>query len=809
MGGIHKMENIFRYWGKASKDPNYTHLYHLLPYHCMDVAAVADNWLQLSHVLLKHIALSLDKTESEARAIVLFYVLLHDLGKFDARFQNFREDIRASLQGDQYEVEPEKYSHGSHGYLHFIQAYGHNKAMKAVAGHHGYCDTSIDRDLIDPDADDELIELDQFARKEWIEFCLSWVGLSEVPDVGDIPMLAGLCSVSDWLGSSITQFVDKPGNLDEYYQQVLPVAKQVLVESGICNEIKGSGFEFLFPSYQPRGIQTLLTDLPIKTGLTIVESDTGSGKTEFALAYASMLIEQNLADGVVFGLPTQATANGLFSRIGDAANLLFPDCSVTLAHSKAKYQIPDENGFLHQSSKRAFLGSMSVATVDQILMGVLGIKHQFIRSFGTRKSVLILDEIHSFDAYMYALIEKVLHGQHQSYSSVILLSATLPSSLKRLLLSPYGGKSESSAYPLITHVDIDGHTKEFSVDVKDLVSSKIVGVELWYSENLLPDEQQLSSVIQMAAQGAMIGIICNTVHDAQTLYAQLKMLAVDDSIEIDLFHARYTYEDRARIEKYVLNSYGKTAQREGRILVATQVIEQSLDLDFDIMISQIAPIEFLMQRMGRLWRHDRHGDSLPERIESVKQPVFITLVPVSEDGNWKNHYQGSGFVYRNVRLLYRTQQYLQTHRKLVFPDCYREAIEYTHHEESYANEPPELEALYEQFQLEQSGSAYTAKMYSVLDSKPLSDVDPRCALLTREGEMTATVVLVNEAGELWHGGSYQEQQDRERSTVSIAKKHAKGKADTEFYCIRATVNHDVEYGELGVVIPLNQGHSKP
>ena len=140
--------------------------------------------------------------------------------------------------------------------------------------------------------------------------------------------------------------------------------------------------------------------MPLKAGLTLIESDTGSGKTECALAYASKLIEANLADGVVFGLPTQATANGLFDRIGEAADKLFPDAKVTLAHGKSCYLFSDESGFLYQSSKRAFLGSMSVATIDQILMGVLGIRHQFVRSFGTRKSVLILDEVHSFDAYM-------------------------------------------------------------------------------------------------------------------------------------------------------------------------------------------------------------------------------------------------------------------------------------------------------------------------------------------------------------------------------------------------------------------------
>jgi CRISPR-associated endonuclease/helicase Cas3 len=798
---VTELPSYFRYWGKAKKDPAKEGFdYHLLPYHCLDVAAVADEWLTESRVLLKQIARQINRSVQDTRAILLFYILLHDLGKFDARFQNFVEDIRIKLQGNEFEVEPEKYNHGSHGYLHFIQQYGHNEAMKAVAGHHGFCDTSIDRNLISPDADEELVELDSLARKEWVDFCLTWTGLTAIPDVGEIPMLAGLCSVSDWIGSSITNFTTVITlDLKVYYQQTLPRAKAALIGSGILNELNGAGFNFLFSPYQPRGIQTLLDTLPIKTGITIVESDTGSGKTEFALAYASMLIEHNLADGVVFGLPTQATANGLFNRIGDAARKLFPDSTLTLAHSKSKYLFPDENGFLHQSSKRAFLGSMSVATIDQVLMGVLGVKHQFIRSFGTRKSVLILDEIHSFDAYMYALIEQVLKGQHQAFSSVVLLSATLPLLLKNKLLKPYGGKAKSIEYPLVTHVDLDGFTQEYSINHP--AETRVVKLENWLSEDLLPTPSQQRILLEHAKKNAVVGIICNTVADAQNLFAQLKKQANEQGIEIDLFHARYTYSDRAKMEAKVLATYGKNAPRKGRILVATQVVEQSLDLDFDIMVSQIAPIEFLMQRMGRLWRHDRINTSLFPRSEHIKHPKFITLLPSQPAANWSSHYQGSGYVYRNIRVLYRTEQYIKQRGSLRFPESYRQAIELVHDECIHPDEPSELNELFEKYQIEQDGSAYTAKVFSVLDSKPLSDVDPRCALLTREGEMSATVVLLNNQGELLHGGNYNEQHDRELSTVNIAKKHAKGKQDTDLYCIKAIVGKDINYSELGVVLP--------
>jgi len=816
----------FKYWGKASKEDD---SYHLLPYHCLDVVAVADIWLQQSSVILSQISQQIRQSKEQSKSIVLFFIALHDLGKFDARFQNFKPKLRITLQGDDYEVDDESYSHGSYGNYYFEKEFIESDNMKAVAGHHGFYDESIR--FMEPDTDDEeLIEQDQYARKEWIEFCLDWFNLDEIPQVEEMTMLAGLCSVSDWIGSSITNFTQAPNvDLKQYYKDALPRAEKALKETGLLSPIQDSGFNFLFPKYRPRGIQCLLPDLPLETGLTIVESDTGSGKTEFALAYASELIKQGLADGVVFGLPTQATANGLFERIGEAANKLFPDSTVTLAHSKAKYLIPDENGFLHQSSKRAFLGSMSVATVDQILMGVLGIKHQFVRSFGTRKSILILDEIHSFDAYMYGLIEKVLKGQHQAFSSVILLSATLPINLKTQLLDSYQGEVLSDAYPLVTHVNINGKSSSFETEQKS--EQKKVKSEVWINPKQLPNAEQCQQLIDWAEAGAMVGVICNTVKDAQLIYS---LLIDTTDITIDLFHARYTVADRLRIEEHVLGKYGKKAKRNGGLLVATQVIEQSLDLDFDVLVSQIAPIEFLMQRMGRLWRHTRlpHTPSFPSapignphsKVDSrqktsgmtdmididdlklaprstvIKQPLFITLCPNLKEieENFETGYAGSGFVYKNIRVLYRTQKYLENTSHFSFPDCYREAINHIHYDESYDDEPPELSTITDTFNNVEYGKFIAAKQNSNIYSRPLNDVDPRAALLTRDGELSKAVVLFKPNNCLLHGGSYDEQQDREKSTVSLSNKLTKGKKDSDNYCFKAVIGKDIFYNELGV-----------
>ncbi len=280
------------------------------------------------------------------------------------------------------------------------------------------------------------------------------------------------------------------------------------------------------------------------------------------------------------------------------------------------------------------------------------------------------------------------------------------------------------------------------------------------------------------------------------------VLSSQSDITIDLFHARYTLEDRQRREKHVLKKYGKTASRPGGLLVATQVVEQSLDLDFDVLVSQIAPIEFLMQRMGRLWRHERTDplSDLALRTDVISRPLFITICPDLEKTaeNFETVFSGSGYVYKNIRVLYRTQQYLEEHAVLSFPKCYREAINHIHGAESYADEPGVLSKLAEKFKNEQEGSFYAAKLYSNQASRPLNDVDPRSALLTRDGELSQAVVLFDSNGNLFHNGNYEEQQDREKNTVSLSKKNAKGKMDENHYCLNAVVGKDIHYSELGV-----------
>lgn len=781
------------YWAKVDKE-NPTR-FHLFRYHCLDVVAVADVWLDMSQVILTQLALQLGVQTGEARRLTLFYIALHDLGKLDARFQTFVEPVRVQLQGDGWEVEPEPYNHGDYGYQHFAREVAPCALMKDVAGHHGSCNELIE--YFQPEADTGLIEQDKLARAQWIGFCLNRFGFDEVPIFdSSMDLLAGLCSVSDWIGSSLTNFTTDPNiDTDVYYADAKSRARVELMETGMLPSLGVHGFSGLFEGYSPRGIQTLIPDLPLKPGITIVESDTGSGKTEFALSYASELIFAGLADGIVFGLPTQATANGLFSRVGDAATKLFVDADVTLAHGKAKYFVPDSDGFLHRSNKRAFLGAVSVATVDQILIGALPVKHNFVRGFGVRKSILILDEVHSYDEYMSGLLTQIIKGQHAVFGSVILLSATLPLARRTRFLSLYGGSTENNAYPLVSWSGIDGTTATFSL--KSVSEQKVIESVVWHSDTLLLSSQQIKELAHWADSGAMVCVICNTVADAQFTYEQLSK--INGEFDLDLFHARYTTHDRRIREDTVLDAYGKAAARTGRILIATQVVEQSLDLDFDVMVSQVAPIEFIMQRMGRLWRHDRtEGCTLASRSTVFNVPKFITICPeLTDTENLELSYKATGFVYGNIKALYRTQKLLERSKSLTFPECYRLSIEYVHAVDISADEPQALIGLSELFDNQNTASFFNAIKISNQYARPLNDTDPRAALLTREGEMAISVILTKENGELLHGGRLDDAADRDLSTVQLSRTLAKGAWSEDYHAHIARIGVDLQYDGMG------------
>lgn len=771
-------EEIFHYWGKASNEIDGDTACHLLPYHSLDAAAVASAWWRADHSIRRAFQSASPLDEAVLKNWVLFFIALHDLGKFDFRFQRKSPQTAFSLwPGFNDAADDREYDHGRGGFCWFVSeaedygldADGLEAAIpwaRAVTGHHGrppsgdYIQRATARE-----ADHHVIAHDRKARALWIETLKSLflaplglpLGADTIPSLSPdfaSTFLAGFCSVCDWLGSNTEYFpyAGLPtGSLEAYFKDREKRARRALMESGLLEKpLSHGGFGALFPEHRPRGVQTVTDALPLEPGLTIIEAPTGSGKTEAALAYASRLLSDGEAESIIFALPTQATANAMLTRLENVAARLFPSgANVVLAHGKAAFnpgfidlkrsaQPSTAQGetealvqcarWLATSRKRVFLGQIGVCTIDQVLLSVLPVRHNFVRAFGVQKSVLIVDEVHAYDTYMYGLLSAVLQRQRCAGGSAVLLSATLPASTRRDFISSWGAShddGEVAAYPLLTHAS--GEVRTYGLSPGDMPPGRVVSALLRPSAGLLPDKTFLDQVTAAAMRGAQVAVICNLVADAQKIYLDL---VSKGNVPVRLFHSRFRFMDRQEIEEEVVRLYGKKGKRNGgSILVATQVIEQSLDLDFDWMVTQICPVDLLFQRLGRLHRHER---TRPEGHETPR----VTVLTHNGDG-----YGLHKLIYGNTRLLWRTEELLREHGEISFPGAYRKWIEDVYSEEPWPSEPEEIIRDAERFEEEKLASRYNARNLVESAVTPLPDTDDSAAALTRDGEMSLNVLL--------------------------------------------------------------------
>lgn len=767
-------ESYFKYWGKAEKDGSG---YHLLPYHCLDVAAVGAVWWEEDRALRDIFFRACNSEEHVLKAYLLFFIALHDLGKFDVRFQLKVKGLALSLNPLFSEADGSQsrdFDHGRYGRYWFSQErnlYGFNTFddtemhhwISSVCGHHGRGFGT--GNYYSPSADEAVIEHDRYARTQWVEklktLFLEPAGIHSLDELPELPPLfAGFCSVCDWLGSN-TDFFGLKDKVDtslaEYFHGQRSNARSALHASGMFGESRRKGgMDIVYPDYHPRGIQHLVNQLPVVPGLALIEAPTGSGKTEAAIAYASRLLADGLADSIVFALPTQATANAMLERLEIAGKKLFPDgVNVVLAHGKAKFN----SGFIHlknaavgktiqgneeafaqcaqwlaTSRKRVFLGQIGVCTIDQVLLSVLPVRHHFVRAFGIRKSILIVDEIHAYDSYMNGLLDMVLEAQKKAGGSAILLSATLPSVRRSQIFAKWGSSlpeiESDMPYPLITHAGVEVRNWKSPEPADD----RVVKVTPQPTEDMLPTDILLDEMIGAAIKGALVVIICNLVKDAQKISRQLRQIMLEKEIhlEVDLFHSRFRFMDRQKVETSVMEKYGKGDLRaRGRILVATQVVEQSLDLDFDWMITQLCPVDLLFQRLGRLYRH------------TLKRPPGFDDIPrckilVPSGTNYGLH----SAIYGDERVLWRTQKLLEKAKSLEFPCAYREWIETVYDEKTWPDEPAEITSAHDKYTEKEEGSRIAAIGLSLSDAMPFADTDGNASKLTRDGEMSLNVVPV-------------------------------------------------------------------
>lgn len=695
-------------WGKSSKENN--SIWHPLLFHLLDAAAVTQLlWdLSLSESFKSDVSRKFGINESEMGVLAAFWVSLHDIGKAGPEFQKKNSEHLKVLStlGLNFPISKSN-PDGFHGTATtiilrrifaetepYLSRKFRNGLAFALGGHHG--EFPSDGEIID--ANIHRIHVGNVlwqSLQNSLYFCLKNTIRPVDPkcmpekleDLNPILiLLVGLSTTADWIASNDNFFSYHPESKDpiKYFNEAKVIAQKALNTLGWIGwqaHHEPAQFVTLFPKIKPNPMQKAVIEL---TGiinspfLAIVEAQTGSGKTEAAFYMADAVLQRDHKAGIFIAMPTQATSNQMFSRVYAFLGKRYPsdELNLHLVHGKALLGT-EENEFypsniwskegepegnIHSQSwflprKRTLLAPFGVGTVDQTFLSVLRSRFFFLRLFGLSHKVLIFDEVHAYDVYMTEIFKTLLQWLHAVDTSVIILTATLPEETKKDLIDAYTNKKhklEPKTFPRISIA-----TDEF-VEIYNAGEAKSRKITLsWIDKE---PQSIISSLKKRMQNGGCAAVICNTVKRAQEVFNSIRSAFPDESLAIMLFHSHYPYRWRRDIENEVLRLFGKgTPNRPQKaILVATQVIEQSLDLDFDLLITDLAPIDLLIQRIGRLHRHER----INKRPKNLEEPECI--ISAFSDSAMTLNQGGDRFIYEPY-ILAKTQAILAPQNHIMLP----------------------------------------------------------------------------------------------------------------------------------------------
>ena len=727
-----------RHWAKADREnPNRI---HLLEHHLADVGACFEALLNQPTIRqrLAHTTNLIDLDEATTARLSLF-AALHDIGKVNIGFQtqiwkpeDFPQGHRPPIfqhVGHTSDLIPVLTGKDRTAQKLFLDALGWDQITKwdtdhgetvnallaAAASHHGEPLNLFHSKEANPKAwqpyaglnpEQALSHIGQLVR-QWFPKAFS----NEAPPLPSAPqfqhMFLGLCTLADWIGSDEHwfKFVATPD--DNYMAKIRPTAAQAVRNAGLdlsqqraaSEAVPGFGTLFNIPGNPaPHAIQRQAAlETTLYEPVVIIESETGSGKTEAALWRFARMYEAGLVDGIYFALPTRSAATQLHQRVNRFIANLFPgqtkpepvlaipgyleagDFSGThLTRYEVWWEHHHEEDvgrrfWAAESAKRFLAAQIAVGTVDQAMMGALQVRHAHMRTACLARNLLVIDEVHASDTYMRAIIENLLDAHTCAGGYALLMSATLGSAARQSLLfrGPRGRfqtipppeQTEAVPYPAVitagpygesvSAVPANAGEKKVTIDVAPVMS----------------DFQQVAQkALRAARQGAKVLVVRNTVSFAiGTKEALLnEATSVEDRSLLftchgvpSLHHGRFAAQDRKLLDEAVEKDMGRERKEGGRVIVGTQTLEQSLDIDADLLITDLCPMDVLLQRIGRLHRHDR----LKERPTAFREPTCVVLTPDREDlspflktGSGHNGLGPKGYVYEDLRILEATRQ---------------------------------------------------------------------------------------------------------------------------------------------------------
>ncbi len=535
--------------------------------------------------------------------------------------------------------------------------------------------------------------------------------LPDAPAFGHL--FAGLVQLADWLGSD-TAFFPLSNGLGARAQAAPGYADQAVAALGMdadawCRDLnqRAATFDQIFND-PPYPIQAAMDNHGLGP-LVILESETGSGKTEAALWRFVHLLRRGEVDSLYFALPTRVSASQVYARVRTAVARIWPtDAPLTvralpgyasadgqepIALPDFKVHWPDEPADVEahrrwaaESPKRFLAAPLAVGTIDQALLGALQVRHAHLRHALLARSLLVVDEVHASDPYMTVLLERLLQAHLGCGGHALLLSATLGSSARARYLAIGQG-----ARPGILDFQAACDTPYPAVSdhrgVGAIASTLRPKTVSWSALDLIDDAQQIARLaIDAAATGAKVLVIRNTVPTALAVFQALEDQLSDRGwlFNVDgvatLHHSRFSRQDRPRLDAAIQAQLGKDRPPGPRIVVGTQTLEQSLDLDADLLITDLCPMDVLLQRIGRLHRHPRPPEQRPVVYRS---PQAWILTPPSHDltpllkasRHGLGQFHNGGGVYADLRSVEATRRLIAERPTVTIPDDNRALVE--------------------------------------------------------------------------------------------------------------------------------------
>lgn len=748
------------FWAKLSFDDKRRLIeWHPLISHCADVAACFD--VLISETILgRRLAATLQEQQltTTTRARLGFLAALHDAGKVNLGFQrkaHTHQKVGGKRAGhlspiidvidstSSLKVEIVKALRFAEVLEWFDDEEQVIEMIVTTWGHHGRpvrIGTDFDDNLWAAGVIDGLSLSPIDGLGQLADAAASWFPEAfdaDAPSIAAMPafqhLYIGILTLADWMGSDSRFFIFDDGEPRERFEWAREVAFELCSSNGLLPArarlalgVEPPGFERVNPAFRPRPLQRECVDAEVRQGgeLFVLESDTGSGKTEAALARYLKLFHAGEVDGLYFALPTRTAATQLHERLVEILTHAFPDEEVrppvslavpgyirvdehegvALPHFRVLWQ-DDPNdekrwrGWSAEQPKRFLSGAIVVGTIDQVLLSTLRLNHAHMRYAALSRSLLVVDEVHASDVYMTCLLEEVLKHHLALGGHALLMSATLgQSTLASFTRDPMPALEEALArpYPMITRVDAgrEEGAQYLAVEASDY--NKRVEIELYD----LPEERDevfdhalLTRVIDDALQGARVLVIRNTVGDCvATLRALEDALSALPKKRQSLLlrcnevavphHSRFASGDRRLLDKAIERAMGKDSTRSGVIAVATQTVQQSLDLDADILYSDLCPMDVLLQRVGRLHRHPKRtrpvGYEAPRLVVLTPPTRALDRVVDARSGRGCASH-GIGTVYEDLRVLDATWTQLESRASIAIPAQNRELVECSLH----------------------------------------------------------------------------------------------------------------------------------